>query len=162
MIVVKVPIINLTDDNGARDEEKIELHHTVDDSELLPQILPFFAAVLALDSLKCTLAARNSEVADCVAKNQAIKEEVQRMQHKLEAAELRVKICTRDYNELFKRKSQLEELHAKALRDLTGVQNALKEREDQLQSTNALQEETKLSCVMVTSCLAEEYAKLQG
>ena len=125
-------------------------------------MLPFSAAVLVLDSLKCTLAAKNTEVADCRAKTLAIKEEAQRMQRKLEATELRLTICNRDNKELISSKSLLEESHAKALRDLAEVQNALTEKEAQLQASQALQEETKLSCVTTTSCLAEEYAKLQG
>ena len=84
------------------------------------------------------------------------------MQHKLEAAELRVKIYTRDYNDLFKRKTSLEEAHVKALRDLAQVQNTLLEKDELLKNGHMLQEETKQSCITVTSCLAEEYAKLQG
>ena len=131
-------------------------------STQVPQVLSSEAALLCLESLRCTIAAKDSEVAEFSAKNTAIKEEATRMRHKLEAAELRVKICTRDYNDLFKRKTSIEEAHAKALRDLAKSQKALKEKDELLMNAQSLQEETKQTCLTVTSCLADEYAKLQG
>lgn len=73
-----------------------------------------------------------------------------------------MKICTRDYNDLFKRKTCLEEANSKAMQDLAVVQNALQEKEDLLHKAYELQGETKQSCNAVPTCLAKEYAKLQG
>jgi hypothetical protein len=153
-----IPMVNLEEDISAEADKGLELVV----SNQIPHVLLPAEAMIALESLKYTLAAHDSEVADCTAKNTAIKEEVLRMRHKLEAAELRVKICTRDYNDIFKCKTRLEEANSKAMRDLAEVQNALQEKEALLQEAYELQGETKQSCDAVTTCLAEEYAKLQG